>query len=164
MSKTNMDGPCPMSTFFDFSPRKGDWKATTRDQIALKGNEVGCLRGLYYESNSFRIRDSDKMFIIDYLPFKTFYSPWTRDSIRVIAARGITLRMFLELLKVVENCGHVILAVAGFDDRSGDLRVPGAYRHLVTHTRAASLPRHIKDDYSDVCECHCEDDRFSALS
>jgi hypothetical protein len=82
-------------------------------------------RGLNYERNAFRIKDGDKRFLIDYLPFKTFYEPYTRDSIRIIASSGVTLRMFLELLKVVEICGHTILAVSGFDDTSGDIRVPG---------------------------------------
>ena len=122
------------------------------------GDEVSCLKGLHYYCNSFRIKGGDIRFNIDYLPFKTFYEPWTRDLIRIIASNGVTLRQFLELLKVVEICGHTILAVSGFDDTSGDLKIPGTYRHCVTYGRTACLPRRIKDDYADVCDCSCEDD------
>jgi hypothetical protein len=152
-----MDEVCPQSTFFDFCPRRGDWNAVTREQLAAKGNELSCLKGLQYDRNAFRIKDGDKRFLIDYLPFKTFYEPYTRDSIRIIASSGVTLRIFLELLKVVEICGHTILAVSGFDDTSGDIRVPGTYRHCVTYGRIVHLPRRIKDDYIDI-DCDCEDD------
>lgn len=154
-----MDEPCQASTFFDFSPRNGDWKTATREQIVAKGNEVSCLKGLFYEFNVFRLEGRDGQFLIDYLPFKTCYRPWITDSIRVVANDGITLRMFLEMLKVVEICGHTILAVSGFDDTSGDLRVPGRYRHCVSYGRTAQLPRHINDDYAD-CDCCCEDDKW----
>lgn len=119
---------------------------------------MSCLKGLYYDHNAFKVENGDIRFDIDYLPFKTFYEPWTRDSIRIIASKGVTLRQFLELLKVVEICGHTILAVSGFDDTSGDLKIPGTYRHCVSYWQTACLPRRIKDDYVDVCDCSCEDD------
>ena len=58
-------------------------------------------------------------FRVDRVVFTLQWARWSIDALRIVPIGGVTLRMFLEMLKSIENAGHSILGASGFNDHSG---------------------------------------------
>ena len=151
-----MESDCPESTYLDFVPQKGEWTEVARKSIVDSAKGTLCLRGIHYKPGCYRFADDSRgYFRVDHVVFNLQWARWSIDALRIVPVGGVTLRMFLEMLKSIENAGHTILGASGFNDHSGDLIVPGKFHNRVGYSAFCSLPKRIKDDYMDLADCAC---------